>query len=88
VTQFNSFAASVLDSQSAAAAAQNELNEEGWEDEPVMASARGALAHQQLTSEASSSEEEEGHIERQRRLFTRGLARSMSRMLRRKGLKR
>jgi hypothetical protein len=88
VSQFNSFAASVLDGQAAAAAAQNELNEEGWEDEPVAASARHGhdhAAHEQLESQAPL---EEGHIERQRRLFTRGLAHSMARMLKRKGWKR
>ena len=94
VSQFNSFAASVLDGEQAAADAQNELNEEGWEDEPVLASARAApvgAAHVQLSSQAPLEMEaplEVGHIERERRLFTRGLARSMARMLKRKGLRR
>ena len=89
LSQFNDFAASVLDSQQSAAAAQRELNEEGWEDEPVAASARqGHAAREQLKSQEADSRLEQGHLERQRRLFTRGLSRSMARMLRRKGLRR
>jgi hypothetical protein len=88
VSQFNSFASSVLDSEPAAAAAQKELNEEGWEDEPVLSSARSAHAHSAHEELESQAPLEEGHLERQRRLFTRGLASSMARMLKRKGLKR
>ena len=89
LSQFNDFATSVLDSQKSAAAAQKELNEEGWEDEPVAAAARrGHAAHEQLEQQTRGSALEQGHLERQRRLFTRGLSRSMARMLRRKGLRR
>jgi hypothetical protein len=88
-SQFNAFAASVLDSEEAAASAQKELNEEGWEDEPVAAQARGAQApHEQLDTAAGSGPLEEGHLERQRRLFARGLSHSMARMLRRKAPRR
>jgi hypothetical protein len=89
VSQFNDFAGSVLDSEQAAAAAQKELNEEGWEDEPVPRAGRGAhAAHSELQAQAADTGMEQGYLERQRRLFTRGLSQSMTRMLRRKRLPR
>jgi len=87
VAQFNSFAASVLDSQQAAAEAQAELNEEGWEDEPVIAAARHSpVAQQQL--ETQPAPQEEGYLARQRRLRLRGISHGMARMLRRRGPRR
>jgi hypothetical protein len=89
VAEFNEFAESVLDSDEAAASAEKELNEEGWEDEPIVAPARHApAAHEQLQSQAQERPYEEGYLERQRRLFTRGLSQSMLRMLKRKGPRR
>ena len=89
LSQFNAFAASVLDGDQAAASAQKQLDEEGWEDEPVAAAARGEHApHEQLDTAAGGGALEEGHLERQRRLFARGLSHSMARMLRRKAPRR
>ena len=87
VAQFNSFAASVLDSQQAAAEAQAELNEEGWEDEPVIAAARHSPAAQQQL-ETQPAPQEEGYLTRQRRLRLRGISQGMARMLRRRGPRR
>ena len=88
VAQFNSFAASVLDSQQSAAKAQAELNEEGWEDEPVMGAARQNRAAQQQLESQPEGVHAEGYLERQRRLQLRGLSNSMARMLRRRGPRR